>query len=168
MKGKHLFFAFGSLIFVCFVFSLTFLSLSCFFIESLRMNFADLILSSPGIFLLFALILLVLGFFFLAGFYFLYHRKNMRMKIRSFPCDMDIKVMEKFISQFFKKNYPFRSFRVDILGLPRGRLEIVAYVADLHPDEKQALVALVKDELTDFLKDKFGYEKPFFLSFFPG
>ena len=88
----------------------------------------------------------------------------MRIKICSFPCDTEIKLIEKFVQQFFKKNYPITLFRVDVFGLPRGRLEIIAYVDDLHQEEKQSLVGLARNELCDFLKKQFGYEKPFFIS----
>jgi hypothetical protein len=168
MKGKHLFFAFGAMVVTCLVFSLMFLSLSGFFIESLRSNLCDLMLSTPGIFLVISLVLLVLGFFFLAGFYFLYNRKRMRLKMKSFPCEMDIVVIEKYLSQFFKSNFPYRSFRLDVLGLPRGRLEIVAYLHDLKQEEKNILLNLCQNDLAEFLKEKFGYEKPFFISLYPG
>jgi hypothetical protein len=163
MKTNGLFASVISLFVVFLLFAIGLLLISLQWIRSLTLNLCEILMYRPHVLFVFGLTFIFLALVFLAIFYSLHHHRYLTLKVKPFFCDVDSKIISKYVKKCFER--VLREKDIDVEVFPkREKLEIIAYIPPKNKFEEEELIEKAKEALKEVLKKNFGYNKEFLLT----
>ncbi|MDX8431292.1 MAG: hypothetical protein SNF33_05775 [Candidatus Algichlamydia australiensis] len=110
------------------------------------------------------IILIVTGFALIMTLFLLNRRRYYEVKMATGRASIDEKLLRSFLIKYWQERYPEQT-HPDVIVRAKKRLEILAELPKIDdPDEKEALLRNLEEDLGDRLFQNFSYQGEFFLT----
>lgn len=130
------------------------------YLPELRVKVADAILGGYEVCAIVGLGLFAASFLLLVGFYSLNRGHFLRIAMGRHLVEIDAKVIRDTVEDCFKKEFPKLALQ-DLEVIWGRKLEISVSLGAVEDEE--ALLQKVEENLSQLLRHRFGYKKPFAL-----
>jgi hypothetical protein len=129
-----------------------------------RFKMAQFFFEKEDLFLPVGLILFSIGLILLVGFYFMYRRQYYQVKLKASVHDIELALLQATLSVYWKKLFPKQDLSTDVFLHKDQKIELVAEVPSLSPQEHKELLKKVENEVGTLLSKQLGYKREFLLT----
>lgn len=115
-------------------------------------------------FLFFGSGIVIFSLFLLIGLYTLNKTKYLQLQMNDHQLSIDQSIVRSYVVAYWKQRFPNFNPSVDISLRPNQKLEIITDPPPIPAEEKQHFFENVESDLSQILREKMGYDRPFVLT----
>jgi hypothetical protein len=105
----------------------------------------------------------LVGIFFVGAFYLLGRGKVARISMGAPGVSFDRKILNCIVNEFFASRFPHLTLKTDVSLLPHNELEFAMEFPSMEERRRDELLRSIEQQLTLFLRERFGYNQSFIL-----
>lgn len=147
------------LIIVLLIFSLGSFFLALYFFPNIFFSFINLIINNPELILKIGLFTLSMAIIFLVVFYMINKAQYVKFVMEKNKYHINSDLIKSYIEKYLENSYPNIKNKIEVIILPKDKLEIIATVDSL--DVQKEFLLDVEERVGNLLATHLNYHKDF-------
>ena len=159
MRKSNLLFSAVQFIFVIALFLLGGLFIGLQYAPHLRMAIAVFVMDSAIAFSFLGYVTVVCALLLSIGFYVMQRGAYYQVQMDRGPVVVEPKLIEEFVQGYWKKRFPEKELRTEVILRGKQRIEVVAEMPEMPLESQAVLLSEVELELGSLLENHLGYRR---------